>query len=594
MKQIIFLLFLLSCTAVYAQQQDSVTIHGRVTDYNGQPIDSASVWWQNPQFNDIIEAITDKDGHYTARIPKGKYQSAASIYLPSYAHIAMKSGLPETEHRLEFWAWDFIADRDTTLDIRYHRMEAYGLRAFCIPGAMPTYQIYVRPMSLTRTYQWMKETKPESLVHGENLSDIEQQEQNKEARECQMAPRPGQLKVPNIFNFHAPQADLPDYVAWKPLTQENVMNFSALGYFFAKAMYEKNSIPVGLINSSWGGTPVEAWISEEGLKEFPKYINDKRQYEDDAYLKSIKQTEGLSFYRWNTSLYRGDAGLHEATPWYAANYNDKDWKTVDLFSTDWGTNGLNPINGSHWFRKEVEVPQDWNGKEATLRLGCIVDADSVYVNGTFVGTVSYQYPPRIYTIPAGVLKAGKNTVTIRLISNNGYPHFVKEKPYKIICGNEEVSLQGEWKYRLGASMPPAPGMMFFCYKPVCLYNAMIAPLQNYGIRGVLWYQGESNVDRRNEYAALLTVLIADWRSTFDNPELPFYIIELADFLSKDDISGRQAWAEMRKEQAKVAETNRNTRLIRNSDLGEWNDIHPLDKKTLGQRAAESALETDNK
>lgn len=401
-----------------------------------------------------------------------------------------------------------------------------------------------------------------------------------------------QLKVPNIFNFHAPQADLPDYVAWKPLTQENVMNFSALGYFFAKAMYEKNSIPVGLINSSWGGTPVEAWISEEGLKEFPKYINDKRQYEDDAYLKSIKQTEGLSFYRWNTSLYQGDAGLHEATPWYAANYNDKDWKTVDLFSTDWGTNGLNPINGSHWFRKEVEVPQDWNGKEATLRLGCIVDADSVYVNGTFVGTVSYQYPPRIYTIPAGVLKAGKNTVTIRLISNNSYPHFVKEKPYKIICGNEEVSLQGEWKYRLGAPMPPAPGMMFFCYKPVCLYNAMIAPLQNYGIRGVLWYQGESNVDRRNEYAALLTAMIADWRSTFGNPELPFYIVELADFLSRDDVSGRQAWAEMRKEQAKVAETNRNTRLIRNSDLGEWNDIHPLDKKTLGQRAAESALENN--
>ena len=401
-----------------------------------------------------------------------------------------------------------------------------------------------------------------------------------------------QLKVPNIFNFHAPQADLPDYVAWKPLTQENVMNFPALGYFFAKAMYEKNSIPVGLINSSWGGTPVEAWISEEGLKEFPKYINDKRQYEDDAYLKSIKQTEGLSFYRWNTSLYRGDAGLHEATPWYAANYSDKDWKTVDLFSTDWGTNGLNPINGSHWFRKEVEVPQDWNGKEATLRLGCIVDADSVYVNGTFVGTISYQYPPRIYTIPAGVLKAGKNTVTIRLISNNSYPHFVKEKPYKIICGNEEVSLQGEWKYRLGAPMPPAPGMMFFCYEPVCLYNAMIAPLQNYGIRGVLWYQGESNVDRRNEYAALLTALIADWRNTFGNPELPFYIVELADFLSRDDVSGRQAWAEMRKEQAKVAETNRNTRLIRNSDLGEWNDIHPLDKKTLGQRAAESALENN--
>lgn len=396
-----------------------------------------------------------------------------------------------------------------------------------------------------------------------------------------------QLKVPNIFNFHAPQPDLPQHVAWKPLTRENVMNFSALAYFFAKAKYEKDGIPVGLINSSWGGTPVEAWISEEGLKEFPKYVNDKRQYEDDAYLQSIKQTEGLSFYRWNLSLYRGDAGLHEATPWYAADYNDKDWKTVDLFSTAWATNGLNPINGSHWFRKTVEVPQAWHGKEATLRLGCIVDADSVYVNGTFVGTVSYQYPPRIYTIPAGVLKAGKNTVTVRLISNNGYAHFVPEKPYKIICGTEEVNLRGDWKYRTGAQMPPAPGMMFFCYKPICLYNAMIAPLKDFAVRGVIWYQGESNVDRRNEYAALLTAMITDWRRTFDNSELPFYIVELADFLSKEDTGGRKAWAEMRGEQARVAETNRYTRLIRNSDLGEWNDIHPLDKKTLGGRIAES-------
>lgn len=403
-----------------------------------------------------------------------------------------------------------------------------------------------------------------------------------------------QLRVPNTFNFHAPQEDLPGEVMWKPLTRENVMSFSALAYFFAKASYQKNEVPIGLINSSWGGTPIEAWISEEGLKEFPLYINDKRQYEDDGFLKSIKQTEGLSFRHWNASLYRGDEGLHEAKPWYADDYNDESWQRVDLFSTGWASNGLNPVNGSHWFRKVVEAPQSWHGKEATLRLGCIVDADSVYVNGTFVGTTSYQYPPRIYSIPAGVLKAGKNTVTVRLISDNGHPHFVPEKPYKIIIneptqpeGEREISLEGEWKYRLGAPMPPAPSMMFFCYKPVCLYNAMIAPLQNYGIRGVLWYQGESNVSRRNEYAALLTAMIADWRRTFNSPELPFYIVELADFLSKDDVNGRKAWAEMRKEQAKVAETNHHTRLIQNSDLGEWNDIHPLDKKTPGNRMAKA-------
>ncbi len=394
--------------------------------------------------------------------------------------------------------------------------------------------------------------------------------------------------VPKEYNFHAPQADLSS-ASWKPLTQENVMEFSALAYFFAKEMYEKTGVPVGLINSSWGGTPVEAWISEEGLKEFPLYINAKRLYEDDAYCRHIKKLECENFHRWNRALYLGDAGLHEPTPWYAAGYDDNSWQTVNMFSQSWGNNGLNPIGGSHWLRQNIEIPQTWTGKEATLRLGCIVDADSVYVNGVFVGTTGYQYPPRIYRIPAGVLKSGKNNITVRIISNGGQPSFVQEKPYKIICGNEEVNLKEEWKYRLGAPMPPAPDMMFFCYKPICLYNAMIAPLQNYSVKGAIWYQGESNVARRNEYTALLTAMIADWRRTFNQPQLPFYIVELADFLPKEDIRGRREWAEMRQEQAKAASANTNTYLIQNSDLGEWNDIHPLDKKTLGKRVADSVL-----
>lgn len=397
--------------------------------------------------------------------------------------------------------------------------------------------------------------------------------------------------IPKVYNFHTPQEGIPA-TNWKKLTQESVMEFSALAYFFAKEMYEKTGAPIGLINSSWGGTPVEAWISEEGLKEFPLYINAKRLYEDDNYCSNIKKVEGESFYRWNLALYRGDAGLHESTPWYAANYDDSNWQKVNMFSPTWGNNGLNPTGGSHWLRKDVEIPQTWNGKEAVLRLGCIVDADSVYVNGVFVGTTGYQYPPRIYRIPSGVLKAGTNNVTVRLISNGGQPSFVQEKPYKIICGNEKVSLEGEWKYRLGAPMPNAPDMMFFCYKPICLYNAMIAPLKNYAVRGAIWYQGESNVSRRNEYASLLTAMITDWRRTFNNPELPFYIVELADFLHKNDINGRKEWAEMRQEQAKAAEMNTHATLIKNSDLGEWNDIHPLDKKTLGKRVVEAVLKND--
>ena len=399
-----------------------------------------------------------------------------------------------------------------------------------------------------------------------------------------------QIIIPKVYNFHAPQETL-SATSWKPMTQENVMNFSALAYFFAKEMYEKTKVPVGIINSSWGGTPIEAWISEEGLKEFPIYINDKRLYEDDAYCAHIKKLEGESFYRWNLSLYRSDAGLHEKTPWYASNYDDSNWQTVNMFSRTWGNDGLNPIAGSHWLRQNVEIPQTWNNKEVTLRLGCIIDADSVYVSGTFAGTTGYQYPPRIYRIPAGILKPGVNNITVRIISNGGQPEFVQEKPYKLICDDESINLKEEWKYRLGTPMPSAPNMMFFCYKPVCLYNTMIAPLQHYTLRGTVWYQGESNVSRRNEYATLLTAMMADWRRTFSQPELPFYIVELADYLSKEDISGRKAWAEMRLEQAKAAQTTPNAFLIRNNDLGEWNDIHPLDKKTLGRRVANKVLET---
>ena len=394
--------------------------------------------------------------------------------------------------------------------------------------------------------------------------------------------------VPQTFDFTAPQEDTPK-ASWKPCTQENVMNFSALAYFFAKEMHSKTGVPVGLVNASWGGTPVESWMSEEALQPFPKHINEKRIYEDKGYLQRIKQLEGEHFHRWNTALDQGDPGLNGSVKWYSPELDDIQWQDVDMFSKSWGNDGLNPIGGSHWLRKDITVTADMAGKEATLRLGCIVDADQVYVNGHFVGNTTYQYPPRIYNIPAGILKEGRNNITIRLISNGGQPSFVPEKPYKVICGKDEISLEGTWKYRLGSPMPTAPSMMFFQYKPVCLYNAMIYPLKNLHFSGVLWYQGESNVERRNEYAQLLCGMIQDWRETFNDSELPFYIAELAEFLHESDVQGRKAWDEMRQEQAKVAEEAPNTVLIKNKDLGEWNDIHPLDKKTLGKRMAKAAL-----
>lgn len=175
----IFLL-LTGCNGKTAKETEveTVTITGQVTDYDGTPIDSCSVCWKAPSFTNVVEVLTDKNGRYTAQVPKGKYQSITAINMSSYASIAMQEGkLKEEDYRLEFWAWDFVAERDTTLDIRYHRMEAYGLRVFRIPGASPCYQIYVRPMSLTRTLEWMN-LRPEQKTN-----------------ECQMAPRPEQLAV---------------------------------------------------------------------------------------------------------------------------------------------------------------------------------------------------------------------------------------------------------------------------------------------------------------------------------------------------------------------------------------------------------------
>lgn len=416
------------------------------------------------------------------------------------------------------------------------------------------------------------------------------------------------FNVPNAYEFHQPLDDVKN-CTWQPTTDEQLMAFSALAYFFSKELNGRTGLPVGIIRSSWGGTPIESWIKEERLAEFPGLVNKKRIYEDDAYRNRINQLAGESSARRQSLLYATDPGLHDAVKWYEPAFDDSDWPTVEIPSgsvTDgtiagddihcgwkpadgWATDGLNPVNGSHWFRKTVSLPSSMAGKPGLLRLGCIVDADSVYVNGTFVGTVSYQYPPRKYPIPAGLLKEGDNQITIRLFSNGGRANFVPEKPYKLIAGDEEINLEGAWKYHRGAVVPPVQGGVSFNYIPAVLYNAMIHPIINYPVNGVVWYQGESNVDTRNSYTYMLKTLMDSWRADFNDSDMPFYIVELADFLHKNDRGGRAAWAEMRRNQAEAAKSTHNAYLVPNSDLGEWNDIHPLDKKTVGHRVVEAVI-----
>lgn len=391
-----------------------------------------------------------------------------------------------------------------------------------------------------------------------------------------------QFVAPKEIAFDGPQIDITGG-EWTKTTPSRSGKFSALGYFLAMEMNAKTGRPVGIINCSWGGTPIESWMSEGSLTGFPRQLSQLAIDRDNGYRERVSAMEREKQGRWNAALWSSDPGRREH--WEAQTTDVADWSTIDLLKNQsWKKDECNPIAGSHWFVKKVNVPAELASKPATLRMGVIVDSDSTYVNGEFVGTVSYCYPPRKYKLRDGLLKPGENTITVRLVSNGGLGEFVPEKPYKLVFeGGDEISLEGDWKYRQGTSMPKAPGSTFWCYSPTVLYNSMIAPLTNYGVGNVVWYQGESNVSTRNEYGALLKRMVELWRNDRKDTHLPFFVVELANFLPESDKGGRKAWAEMRDIQKKACSEITNCSIVENYDLGEWNDIHPLDKKTLAER-----------
>lgn len=403
-----------------------------------------------------------------------------------------------------------------------------------------------------------------------------------------------EFKTPKEYAFHGGRDDV-SKAEWKHAVPGNNNRFGALVWFMARDLYEKNGhVPVGVINSSWGGSRIEAWISDDAVKRYPVREGRLRIAEDDRYRNGLEAAERRAQNLWYQVTDRNDPG-YKGTRWDSPSLDDTDWETVALLGTEWGKSEGRPVNGSHWLRRHVNVGADRAGQEAELRLGCIVDADSVWVNGKFVGFTAYQYPPRIYKVPAGVLQEGDNVVTVRVVSNAGVPHFVEEKPHKFIFADgDEISLEGDWLHRTGTPMPSTPGVTDFFQTPTVLYNGLIAPMLNFPFRGVVWYQGESDVDIRGEYADLMKTLMSDWREKFNDEELPFFIVELADFLHPSDVNGRAAWAEMRAAQRQAADETGNAWWIQNGDVGEWNDIHPRDKKTPGTRVSTKILENPHK
>jgi len=421
-----------------------------------------------------------------------------------------------------------------------------------------------------------------NMVHQMDLHDVTYARDIAEAN----FPHIRQFWVPNTTNLVAPAEDLPSG-KWVPAIGDQVRPFSAVAYFFARALYEKYRVPTGIINASWGGTPIEAWISEEGLKSFDDIQPVLLKNKDTAY---VNQTNRLAA-EANRPRPSQDLGLQSAPRWFETTYRPKGWKPINIPGY-WEDQGIRNLDGVVWYRKEIDVPASMTGKEAGVWLGRIVDADELYINGHRAGGFTYMYPQRRYKLAQDVLKAGKNTIVVRVTNYGGKGGFVPDKPYCLFAGNDTLDLKGTWYYKVGEVFEPVEGprvqAIAVHYQPAALYNAMVHPLVDYAIKGVLWYQGESNTARPEQYDTLLPALISDWRKRWENPALPVIFAQLPGFMEYNYLPVESNWARQREATLKTLKSVPYTAMTVNIDLGEWNDVHPDNKKEVGDRMALAA------
>jgi sialate O-acetylesterase len=399
--------------------------------------------------------------------------------------------------------------------------------------------------------------------------------------------------IATATDLQRPQDDLPagntSNSGWKSANPKDVLLFSAAAYFFAKEIYQKYHVPIGLINASVGGTPIEAWISETGFQEFPAQLNTIQKNKDTAYVNGINR-RSVTNSAGGSARKETDKGLTGEKTWFDPAYIPKGWHNINIPGY-WEDQGIKDLNGVVWYRKEIDVPVSMTEIPAKLFMGRIVDADFVYVNGKLAGNITYQYPPRRYELPVGLLNPGKNSIVIRVINYSGKGGFVPDKPYYLKAGDQTIDLKGDWQFKVGDVFPPPAGQgnagISFQNQPSALFNAMIAPLTNYSMKGMLWYQGEANAGRPEEYEKLLPTLIADWRNQWKQYDAPFLFVQLPNFMDRNYSPSESQWAVLRESQLKALAVP-NTAMAVTIDIGEWNDIHPLNKKDVGYRLALAA------
>jgi sialate O-acetylesterase len=415
------------------------------------------------------------------------------------------------------------------------------------------------------------------------------------------------FRVQNETAVHGVKDDIrPTAINWKPVNKENAWLFSAVGYFLGKRMYEKNNVPQGIIVNSWGGTPIEAWISADSLRgDYPLLVKRAEFFQNDDYVKAQAQANMQAEKQWQTMLKNYDRGIQN--DWTSPTFDDSQWQRVNQWDTKWAVSPTTnrPLVGTIWLRQHINIDKAHAGKPARLLLGTLFDQDFTYLNGQQIGHTGYQYPPRRYDIPEGLLREGDNVITVRFINKYGLAHFIPEKPYLIAFGEDRFSqnpmpsdvipLSETWQMQIGAEMPNCPsGDISLQNIPTTLYNAVLYPLAPYALSGVVWYQGESNTGNPAPYGDYLKKMMGCWRDRWQDQEMPFVIVQLANHdgrqqtgfpspLVPQTAPVNSGWAALREAQRLTAKNDPKAELAVINDLGETVDIHPLRKKEVAER-----------
>jgi len=374
---------------------------------------------------------------------------------------------------------------------------------------------------------------------------------------------------------------------WTELDFQNIPEFSAVAYHFGKKLNSELNVPIGLISSNMGATSIEAWMGNEPLAEFEQF-----KPEVMPIIKSGKNFEQTTrdFEKmkpqWEKKYYLKGPGLDGK--WYLHETDISDWEEAKGKPKMFKDLGLEDYTGAVWFRREFDLPEDFQGKEFLIQLNQLDDYDIAWVNGVKIGETFGRHNHRNYMVPVEHLKEKDNTLVVRILNKEGIGGFTTNAYW----GNPII--WGDWKFKKGLKIEPGeiPDIVTVNVtpfsSPAVLYNANIAPLMPFAIKGAIWYQGESNAARAYEYRELLTAMIRDWRKNWGQGDFPFLIVQLANWTQEPLHPVDSEWAELREAQS-MALTLPNTGMAVAIDLGEADNIHPNNKEDVGKRLGISAL-----